>query len=193
VTQLYSHSFASVHAIDVSPSMLATFPNELPTDKFPSVTHSLHTLSASSSESFQSGSMKSPIQDDKEREVAVPRSQWDVAVSNLVLHHVDDIPGFMAGLTGLVVEGGWVIMTEFTNLGNGHKVRKVCGLLHIADSAGDQGWLGQRAPPSSSRVHGREHHKALKPLWPARCSCRGARDYADLARRPIPRCRLLDR
>jgi 2-polyprenyl-3-methyl-5-hydroxy-6-metoxy-1,4-benzoquinol methylase len=70
--------------------------------------------------------MKSPIRDDKEREVKVPRSQWDVAVSNLVLHHVDDIPGFMAGLTGLVVEGGWVIMTEFTNLGNGHKVRDKC-------------------------------------------------------------------
>jgi 2-polyprenyl-3-methyl-5-hydroxy-6-metoxy-1,4-benzoquinol methylase len=103
--------------------MLSTFSTELPTDKYPNVTHSLHTLSSSSPEEFKAGSVKSPIEGDKERKVALPRSQWDVAASNLVLHHVDDIPGFMTGLVGLVVDGGWLVLTEFTNLNQGHKVR----------------------------------------------------------------------
>jgi SAM-dependent methyltransferase len=66
--------------------------------------------------------MKSPVGGDAERISALPRAQWDVAVSNLVLHHVDDIRGFMTGLTGLVVPGGWLVLTEFTNLGQHRKV-----------------------------------------------------------------------
>lgn len=46
----------------------------------------------------------------------LPRDQFDVAVVNLVLHHVDDVEGFMAGLKDLLVEGGTVVFTEFTNL-----------------------------------------------------------------------------
>jgi hypothetical protein len=122
VTQLFSKSFKSVHAIDVSQSMLSTFSTELPSDKYPNVTHSLHTLSSSSPGEFAGGSMKSPVEGDPDRVVSLPRSKWDVAAVILVLHHVDDIEGFMTGLTGLVEDGGWVVFSEFTNLGQGHKV-----------------------------------------------------------------------
>lgn len=123
VTQLYAKSFNSVHAIDVSPSMLATFSSELPASEYPNVTHSLHTLSATSGTEFQSGKpVKSPTKAETEREIGLPRTQWDVALINLVLHHVDDIEGFMKGLKDLVRPGGWVVFTEFTNL---HQHRKV--------------------------------------------------------------------
>jgi 2-polyprenyl-3-methyl-5-hydroxy-6-metoxy-1,4-benzoquinol methylase len=122
VTQLLSKSFKSVHAIDVSPSMLSTFSTELPSNKYPNVTHSQHTLSSSSPEEFARWSMKSPTEDEPDRNVSLPRSKWDVAAVILVLHHVDDIQGFMTGLTGLVEHGGWVVFAEFTNLGQGHKV-----------------------------------------------------------------------
>jgi 2-polyprenyl-3-methyl-5-hydroxy-6-metoxy-1,4-benzoquinol methylase len=124
VTQLFSKSFKSVHAIDVSPSMLSTFSTELPSEKYPNVTYSLNTLSSSSPEEFAKGTMKSPIEGDPNRVVSLPRSKWDVAAVILVLHHVDDIEGFMTGLTGLVEDGGWVVFAEFTNLGQGHKVSK---------------------------------------------------------------------
>lgn len=117
VTQLLAGSFASVHAIDVSLSMLTTFSSQLPSDKYPTVTHSQHTLSSTSRESFRSGkTVPSPTKDEPRREVTLPRSVWDVAVVNLVLHHVDDVEGFMTGLKDLVVEGGTVVFTEFTNL-----------------------------------------------------------------------------
>jgi len=102
--------------------MLSTFSTELPSEKYPNVTHSLHTLSSSSPEEFAKGSMKSPIEGDADRVVPLPRSKWDVAAVILVLHHVDDIEGFMTGLNGLVEDGGWVVFSEFTNLGQGHKV-----------------------------------------------------------------------
>ena len=104
--------------------MLATFSTEVASDQYPNVTHSLHTLSASSPAAFAEGKMKSPIKGEPERVISLPRSQWDVAAVILVLHHVDDIVAFMTGLTGLVAPGGWVVLTEFTNLGNGHKVRR---------------------------------------------------------------------
>jgi 2-polyprenyl-3-methyl-5-hydroxy-6-metoxy-1,4-benzoquinol methylase len=69
--------------------------------------------------------MKSPIEGDTERVVALPRTRWDVAAVILVLHHVDDIQGFMTGLTGLIEPGGWIVLTEFTNLGKGHKVSPI--------------------------------------------------------------------
>lgn len=123
VTKLYAESFASVHAIDVSASMLATFSDQLPSDKYPHVTYSQHTLSATSSQELSSEKpVPSPTKGQKDREVKLPRHSWDVAVVNLVLHHVDDIEGFMKGLKDLVAEGGWVVFTEFTNLHTEHKV-----------------------------------------------------------------------
>jgi hypothetical protein len=102
VTQLLAKSFGTVHAIDVSPSMLSTFSTEVPSDKYPNVTHSLHTLSSSSPAVFAEGEMKSPIKGDPDRVISLPRSQWDVAAVIMVLHHVDDVEGFMTGLSGLI-------------------------------------------------------------------------------------------
>lgn len=68
------------------------------------------------------GLTKSPIEGDPERIVSLPHTKFDVAAVVFVLHHVDDITGFMTGLIGLLEEGGWVVFAEFTNLA---KVRKV--------------------------------------------------------------------
>lgn len=103
--------------------MLMTFSSELLSNTYPNVTHSQHTLSSTSATEFASGrSVLSPTKADPERQVGLPRRQWDVAIVNLVLHHVDDIDGFMKGLRDLVKEGGMVVFTEFTNL---HSERKV--------------------------------------------------------------------
>lgn len=66
--------------------------------------------------------MKSPIKSEPERVSSLPLSQWDVAAVIMVLHHVDDVEGFMTGLSGLIVPGGWVVLSEFTNIGDGQKV-----------------------------------------------------------------------
>jgi len=102
--------------------MLSTFATELPSEKYPNVSYSLHTLSSSSPEEFAKGLTKSPIEGDPERIVSLPHTKFDVAAVVFVLHHVDDITGFMTGLIGLLEEGGWVVFAEFTNLA---KVRKV--------------------------------------------------------------------
>lgn len=57
--------------------------------------------------------MFSPTEAEPERKLDPPRARFDIAVVNLVLHHVDDIPGFLLGLKGLLVDGGRVVITEF--------------------------------------------------------------------------------
>lgn len=103
--------------------MLATFSEQLPSEQYPHVTHSQHTLSAASAKEFASGEeVLSPTKADAERKARLPRAQWDLAVVNLVLHHVDDIEGFGKGLKDLIAPGGMVVFTEFTNLQNHRKV-----------------------------------------------------------------------
>lgn len=109
VTSHLSPHFSSIHAIDVSPSMLLTFAK---LHNSPEITHSLHFLSPSSPEEFQTP-LLSPLPAEPERRLNPPRSQFGVAVANLVLHHVDDWKGMMTGLQGLLGEGGWFVGTEF--------------------------------------------------------------------------------
>ncbi|ORX40839.1 S-adenosyl-L-methionine-dependent methyltransferase [Kockovaella imperatae] len=110
VTKLYAESFASVHAIDTSTSMLLAFSDRLP----PKTTYSLHALSEDSPKDFQDGKeMFSPTKSEQERKLAPPRARFDIAVANLVLHHVDNLDGFMAGVVGLLNQGGWFVITEF--------------------------------------------------------------------------------
>lgn len=45
--------------------------------------------------------------------MAPPSSGFDVAVANLVIHHIDDLDPFFRGLKGLIRPGGWVVITEF--------------------------------------------------------------------------------
>ena len=113
VTHHLSKTFATVHSIDTSPSMLTSFAKHLPSS-LKNVTHAGHAIGPTSAEDFSSGkTMPSPTPDDPHRWVVPPRKEFDVAIANLVIHHVDDVEGFMKGMTGLVKPGGWVVITEF--------------------------------------------------------------------------------
>jgi SAM-dependent methyltransferase len=101
--------FSSIHAIDVSPSMLLTFASR---HSNPHITHSLHFLTPSSPSEFLTP-LLSPLPAEQARRLQPPRAKYGVAVANLVLHHVDDWAGMMAGVQGLLVPGGWFVGTEF--------------------------------------------------------------------------------
>ncbi|WVW80616.1 hypothetical protein I302_102602 [Kwoniella bestiolae CBS 10118] len=120
VTKHLLSTFASVHSIDVSPAMLLTLSQYLPAASYPTLSYSLHTLSPDSPNLFHSKApLRSPTEENKEREVVPPRGRFDLAVCNLVLHHVDDIPNFMVGAVGLVREGGWLVFTEMGLMDDG--------------------------------------------------------------------------
>ncbi|ORY28058.1 S-adenosyl-L-methionine-dependent methyltransferase [Naematelia encephala] len=101
--------FCTVHSIDTSLSMLLALPPYPP-----SHTHALHSLSSSSAAQFKAlEPMRSPIPTDQARTQVPPRTEWDIAVTNLVMHHVDDIPSFLRGAIGLLKVDGWLVVTEF--------------------------------------------------------------------------------
>ena len=78
------------------------------------MTHSLHALSPDSPAEFAALTpMYSPTEAEQERKLPPPRQKFDLAVANMVVHHVDDIDSFGKGLVGLVESGGWVLITEF--------------------------------------------------------------------------------
>jgi SAM-dependent methyltransferase len=96
--------------------MLQTFSTHLPSDPH-NLTWALHGITPASPAAFASGEpMLSPSATSPEgehRKVSPPRAQFDVAIANLVVHHVDDLPSFFTGLLGLVKTGGWIVITEF--------------------------------------------------------------------------------
>ena len=100
--------FHHLHAIDTSPSMLLAFSSR----PLPNVSQSLHLLHADSAKEFHQPQY-SPLLEQQERKVVPPVSQFDVAFANLVVHHVDDLAGFFAGVLGLLKDGGWLVVTEF--------------------------------------------------------------------------------
>ena len=106
MTPHLAETFASVHSIDVSLSMLKTFSTHV---QMPNVTHSLHTLGHASDFTHP---QPSPTADDPERVSQPPRAQWDVLVINMTLHHVDNVPDFWAGAQRVLVHGGWCVVTE---------------------------------------------------------------------------------
>lgn len=111
MTSHYANSFRSVHSIDTSPSMLQTLSKYVSSHN---VTHALHAISPASAQQFKSGeAMRSPTSSEPERTLASPRNTFDVAVANLVLHHIDDTRSFLAGVMGLLKPGGWFVITEF--------------------------------------------------------------------------------
>jgi SAM-dependent methyltransferase len=80
----------------------------------PNVTHALHAVQPVSAQQFKDGQpMLSPTASEPERRIAPPRAEFDVAVANLVLHHIDDTGSFLAGVLGLLKPGGWFVITEF--------------------------------------------------------------------------------
>ncbi|KAK1923160.1 S-adenosyl-L-methionine-dependent methyltransferase [Papiliotrema laurentii] len=116
VTAHLVRTFGTVHSIDTSLSMLQTFSTHLPSDPH-NLTWALHGITPASPAAFASGEpMLSPSATSPEgehRKVSPPRAQFDVAIANLVVHHVDDLPSFFTGLLGLVKTGGWIVITEF--------------------------------------------------------------------------------
>ncbi|WRT70865.1 uncharacterized protein IL334_007864 [Kwoniella shivajii] len=120
VTKHLLPTFALVHAIDLSPSMIMSLNSYLPSSSYPSLTGTLHALSSSSAKIFEDGEpLSSPTSEDKSRKISPPKAQFDLAVSNLVLHHVDDVDPFMLGAIGLLKKGGWFVLTEFGLVENG--------------------------------------------------------------------------
>ncbi|KAK8850676.1 hypothetical protein IAR55_004596 [Kwoniella newhampshirensis] len=112
VTPHLEPHFSTIHSIDTSPSMLVAFSQNVPSS--PKLTHSLHALSSSSATTFSSGQpQSSPTKDEPNREIVPPKQRFDLALANLVVHHVDDRESFMQGVVGLVKSGGWVVFTEF--------------------------------------------------------------------------------
>ena len=104
--------FSSVHAIDTSEGMLKSLHKHLPGD-LTNISYSYHTLGPSSEETFRSNApQRSPTCDDPTRESVPPHASFDIAVTNMVLHHVDDIPSFMDGVKGVVKPRGWFVVTE---------------------------------------------------------------------------------
>lgn len=124
MTGHYASRFASVHGIDLSPSMLLALSGRLPEiSSAKNITYSLHALSPSSPEDFK-GPLPSPTQDDPERKLTPPRAHFDIAVLNLVLHHVDKLDSLMNGLKGMLRSGGYVVLTEFGKEEGGKDVVK---------------------------------------------------------------------
>ncbi|WVF67868.1 hypothetical protein IAT40_002629 [Kwoniella sp. CBS 6097] len=116
VTAHLLETFASVHALDTSPSMLKSLYTHLiaPHPEDTKLSYSLHALSPSSPELFQSGTpLRFPTPSDPDRVLAPPRAKFDLVVVNLVLHHVDEVDPFMRGAVGLLESGGWLLITEF--------------------------------------------------------------------------------
>jgi hypothetical protein len=135
---LFPH-FASLHAIDVSANMLIGFAARL---SDPRVTHSLHFLSPSSSDDFLTP-LVSPTRDLPDRRLQPPRAKFDVAVANLVLHHVGDWTGLMIGIQMLLAgggadkQGGWFVGTEFGKVEGEKDVVK--GMIEQSGRAAEHG------------------------------------------------------
>lgn len=106
------------------------------------ITHSLHFLSPSSPTDFLTP-LVSPTRNEPERKLQPPRAKFDVAVANLVLHHVGDWSGLMAGVQGLLAggaadkQGGWFIGTEFGKVEGEKDV--VEGLIEKSGRAAEHG------------------------------------------------------
>jgi SAM-dependent methyltransferase len=98
---------------------IPTFATPAPTN----ITHTLHFLSPISHQEFTSSTpLPSPTSDNQERKLIPPRGEFDLAVANLVVHHVDDLKGFMQGVRGMLKPGGRVVFTEFGKLEGGKDV-----------------------------------------------------------------------
>lgn len=107
-------SFGSVHAVEPSLNMLSVLARL--TADLPNVTFSAHALTPASAEAFAKGElMPSPTAEEPERKLAPPRARFDVAVSTLVAHHVDDLESYFQGVRGILVEGGTFFILEFAH------------------------------------------------------------------------------
>ncbi|BEI81561.1 hypothetical protein CcaverHIS002_0207210 [Cutaneotrichosporon cavernicola] len=115
--------FGSVHALEPSGNMIRVL-SRLVAD-LPNVTFAQHALGPDSASMFTRGqAMPSPIIDDPDRELSPPRARWDVAVSTLVAHHVDDLESYFRGVKSVLVEGGTFFVLEFAHAPDGEDLSK---------------------------------------------------------------------
>jgi ubiquinone/menaquinone biosynthesis C-methylase UbiE len=126
VTRLLAPTFGSISAIDIEPTMITSLHAHLsptvfasdPTTKPSSnsevnVTAFVHTITSKSPASFAAGDKHpSPTPSDPDRTIRPPAYRYDVAIIIMVLHHVENPDEFFAGLTGLLKEGGKVVVIE---------------------------------------------------------------------------------
>ncbi|BEI90529.1 uncharacterized protein CcaverHIS019_0305990 [Cutaneotrichosporon cavernicola] len=114
VTQHLADSFGIVYATELSANMLKTFSGQ-PVAQRDNVSFGLVSLGPNSKDEFKARkAFPSPTEAEPERTAAPPVVMFDVAVVNLVLHHVDDINSFMEGVKGVLRPGGVIVVTEFT-------------------------------------------------------------------------------
>lgn len=93
-----------------------------------------------------------------------PRKEFDVAVVNLVLHHIDDTSSFLKGSTGLLKPGGWVVITEFA-VEDGEKDFRLSGDLHEEIKHGKvRPEPSPRLDFSSTRLSFPRHTHSISPI-----------------------------
>jgi SAM-dependent methyltransferase len=116
-------SFGSVHALEPSQNMLRVL-SRLVKD-LPNVTYAEHALTPESADAFVRGEqMPSPTLEDPERKLAPPRARFDLAVSTLVAHHVDDLESYFRGVHSVLVPGGMFYVLEFAHSPEGEDLSK---------------------------------------------------------------------
>lgn len=165
--------FGSVHSIDTSPSMLKTLSKQsfAQSDQ---LTWSLHALGADSASAFKN-ELPSP-QNGEDGTAKPPRDQFDVAISTLTVHHVDDTKSFLAGAKALLKPGGVLVICEFTKDAEGNDVLKALrekygtqakhdhdhGHDHKKETKGKEMHEGKHGGDSESKghIHDRGHDKA---------------------------------
>lgn len=110
VTEHLAKTYGSVHAIETSASQLRTFSHQ-PVATAPNVTWGLVSIRPGIDLNVK---VFSPTRTDQHRKVAAPRDTFDVAVANLVVHHVDDLTRLFSGMLSVLKPGGIAVITEFT-------------------------------------------------------------------------------
>lgn len=108
------------------------------------VQYALHGLSPSSPEDIK-GTLRAPTKEDTKRTVQLRKTRFDVAVVNMVLHHVDEVEPFLTGLLGLMKPGGWVVFTEFNGKEDGIRLHE---MVSEAPSSGE---ITLRCPQGDAR------------------------------------------
>lgn len=165
--------FGSVHSIDTSPSMLKTLSKQSFAQS-DNLTWSLHALGADSVTAFKK-ELPSP-KNGEDSSSKPPRDQFDVAISTLTIHHVDDVESFLKGAIALLKPGGVMVICEFTKDAEGKDVLKALrekyaqtashdhdkGHDHKKEGKGKEIHEGTHGGDSKSEghIHDRGHDKA---------------------------------
>ncbi|EKC99425.1 Methyltransferase type 12 [Trichosporon asahii var. asahii CBS 8904] len=143
--------FGSVHSIDTSPSMLKTLSKQSFAQS-DNLTWSLHALGADTAAAFKTA-LPSP-KNGEDSSATPPRDQFDVAISTLTVHHVDDTKSFFAGAKALLKPGGVLVICEFTKDAEGNDVLAALREKYPEMAHGHAG--------SGQHDHGHDHKKETK-------------------------------